>query len=312
MSFHLYGAEGQRELPPIELNKRLNDPALYLPAPGLVSAVNVALNLGLPLLLTGEPGTGKTQLAHHIAHYFSMGEVLVFNAQTTSTAKDLFYRYDALGHFQYSQTQKQALSPEEIERKYIRYRALGAAINSSKRRLVLIDEIDKAPRDLPNDVLAALESLKFDVPEVEKTYSTSGENRPVIIMTSNSEKNLPEAFLRRVAYYHIEFPTAEELLRILQKKVEGYEGGDGAARLQALIAHFELLRARTQVKMKKNPATAELIQWASLLYRMGFPAEKLNDLKSLNSEEQEQLQLSYCVLAKNKDDLKQLQQFLKA
>lgn len=306
MSFHLYSAEGQQALPPIALNERINDPALYLPAPGLVSAVNVALNLGLPLLLTGEPGTGKTQLAYHIAHYFSLGEVLVFNAQTTSSAKDLFYRYDALGHFQYSQAQQEALSPEEVEKRYIRYQALGAAIRSEQRRLVLIDEVDKAPRDLPNDILAALEHLEFTVPEIDKSYGTSKGNRPIIIMTSNSEKNLPEPFLRRVAYYHIDFPTAEELLQILQRKVEGYEGQEGQNKLQAIIGHFEHIRSRAAVKLRKDPATAELIQWTALLHKLGFDISKLNALNSLPDEARAHLKLSYCVLAKNKDDLDQL------
>lgn len=306
MSFHLYGAEGQKKLPPISLNERINDPTLYLPAPGLVSAVNVALNLGLPLLLTGEPGTGKTQLAYHIAHYFSLGEVLVFNAQTTSSAKDLFYRYDALGHFQHSQTQSEALSPEEIERRFIRYQALGAAIRSEQRQLVLIDEVDKAPRDLPNDILAALERLEFDVPEIDKSYATTKDNRPIIIMTSNSEKNLPEPFLRRVAYFHIDFPTAKDLLHILQRKVEGYEGAQGQQQLQTVIDHFELIRSRTSVKLRKDPATAELIQWAALLHKLGFDTPKLAALNSLSDKAKADLKLSYCVLAKNKDDLDQL------
>ena len=99
MSFHLYGKEGRGTLPKFEVNQRLNDPSLYRPAPALINAVNVALNLGQPLLLTGEPGTGKTQLAYHIAWYFDLDEPLVFNAQTTSSATDLFYRYDALAHF---------------------------------------------------------------------------------------------------------------------------------------------------------------------------------------------------------------------
>jgi|UPI000591E61E MoxR-like ATPase len=310
MSFHLYGAEGQQALPPITLNERINDPALYLPAPGLVSAVNVALNLGLPLLLTGEPGTGKTQLAYHIAHYFSLGDVLVFNAQTTSSAKDLFYRYDALGHFQHSQTQSDALSAEEIERRYIRYQALGAAIRSEKRRLVLIDEVDKAPRDLPNDILAALERLEFDVPEIDKSYATSKDNRPIIIMTSNSEKNLPEPFLRRVAFYHIDFPTAQELLHILQRKVEGYDGPEGTGKLQAIIDHFEHIRSRTSVKLRKDPATAELIQWAALLHKLGFGVRQLSDPGSLSEKARADLKLSYCVLAKNKDDLDQLHRMI--
>ena len=106
MSFSIYKKDGQAALPDFQANAKLNDPALYIPSDALVDAVNVALSLGQPLLLTGEPGTGKTQLAYHIAQYFQLKEPLVFNAQTTSTATDLFYKYDALGHFQYNQNNK--------------------------------------------------------------------------------------------------------------------------------------------------------------------------------------------------------------
>ncbi|MCB0552688.1 MAG: MoxR family ATPase, partial [Phaeodactylibacter sp.] len=253
-----------------------------------------------------EPGTGKTQLAHHVAYYFQLGKVIVFNAQTTSTAKDLFYRYDALGHFQYSQTQAEPLTPEQVEKKYIHYQGLGAAIRSRSRKVVLLDEIDKAPRDLPNDVLAALEDLRFDVPEVGKTFETTPENRPLIIMTSNSEKNLPDAFLRRVAYFHIEFPSDADLLRILQQKLDGFDAEKGKKQLDAIIGHFGMIRAKDRVKLKKPPATAELIQWANLLRKMEFDATKLAKLAALSTEEKDQLSLSYSVLAKNKDDLNAL------
>ena len=310
MSFHLYAESGQNKLPALSLNKKINDPALYIPDKGLVSAVNVALNLGMPLLLTGEPGTGKTQLAHHVAHFFSLDDVLVFNAQTTSTAKDLFYRYDALGHFQYSQTQKETLAPEAIEKNYIKYEALGQAIKGDKRRVVLIDEIDKAPRDLPNDVLAALEDLKFKVPETGASFSANSDNRPIIIMTSNSEKNLPEAFLRRVIYYHITFPDAATLVRILQSKVDGF-GTDGQRdALDAIIGHFEMIRKKDQIKLRKDPATAELIQWASLLRNIAFNPLGLNKIEALSPEEKELLKMSYSVLAKNKEDLKVLHQYI--
>lgn len=298
-TFHLYQSTGKGTLPALPLNKKLHDPALYLPSPGLQNAVNVALALNQPLLLTGEPGTGKTELAHHVAWFFDLGEPLVFNAQTTSTARDLFYRYDALGHFQYTQTQKDALSPKEVEARFIRYQALGDAIRLNKRVVVLIDEIDKAPRDLPNDVLAALEKLTFKVPETGMEYHAAQENRPVIILTSNSEKNLPDAFLRRVAYYHIPFPDAAMLLRIVQAKVDGY----GEAELGALIAFFETIRGGRVAKLRKNPATAELIQWAALLRRLDFPAEKLRDPDELTEAERGNLELSFSVLAKNREDL---------
>jgi MoxR-like ATPase len=297
--FNFYQNDGtQRDFPAVALNPRLNDPAFYQPDEGLINAVNVAINLGQPLLLTGEPGTGKTQLAFHVAHAFGLAEPLVFTAQTTSTARDLFYRYDALGHFQHSQTSKEVLKPEAIEEKFVRYEALGKAIREKdKRFVVLIDEVDKAPRDLPNDVLYALEKLEFKVPEIDKTFMSDPATRPFVILTSNSEKNLPEPFLRRVTFYHIDFPDEKVLLQILQSKSSGYS----AEELPAFVTVFNNIRTGRKTKLKKNPATAELIHWVDLLYRMGFPAAALTG--SISPADEEKLHISFSVLAKNKEDL---------
>ncbi len=313
MSFDRYAEKiPEGAVPPLQRpdNNRADDAATYLPSEGLVTAVNVALALGKPLLVTGEPGTGKTQLAWHIARFFNLGKPIEFNAQTTSSAKDLFYRYDALAHFQYTQTQKKLLAPDEIEELFIHYEALGKAIRDTlldpahKPRVVLIDEIDKAPRDLPNDVLAAIDQLRFDVPEIRKKFPAAdqpalpADQRPIIILTSNSEKNLPDAFLRRVVYFNIPFPGPAALLKILKAKTKDLADAD----LDAIIAHFNLLRNPEFVKLRKKPATAELIFWAELLPQIGFNPQRLTKLESLNADEQKKLLSSYTVLAKTKED----------
>ncbi len=293
-------------LPTLLPNPKLNDPALYLPGPGLRAAVDVALALGQPLLLTGEPGTGKSQLADHIAWYFELEDKpAVVPVQTTSVAKDLYYRYDALGHFQHNQHSGTALDPDELEKQFINFQGLGKAIREKKRMVVLIDEIDKAPRDLPNDILTALDRLAFDVPEVKKSYETKPELAPIVIITSNSEKNLPDPFLRRVVYYHIPTPKKEELLAILAKKMTNI----AEPNQKLLVEHFDQLRGE-QSRLRKKPSTAELLLWADLLVKMKFDPRGLEKSEKLSSELKDKLKQSYTVLAKTQEDLEALYQQL--
>ncbi len=319
----LYSGEGvpvskrDLRLPLFERAARLEAPELYVAEKGLRDAVNVALALGQPLLVTGEPGTGKTQLAASLAHELELPPPLTFSAKTTSAAKDLFYRYDALAHFHDSHFRQDLISIDH----YITYEALGFSILLSlppsqadpflpvawrgrgpTRSGVLIDEIDKAPRDLPNDVLNELEHLTFTVRETGRTFKTSDAYRPILILTSNSEKNLPDAFLRRCIFYHITFPNPDRLKEIVSRRLEP-DDRFTPQMLDNAIQHFVEVRAQNLIK---KPATAECLAWLRVLQQMQI------DPSNLKPGQAEALSLSYCVLAKNKEDLAKLQRGISA
>ncbi|MDX2031336.1 MAG: MoxR family ATPase [Blastocatellia bacterium] len=227
---------------------------------------------GQPLLLTGEPGTGKTQLAANLAWKLGLDAPLIFETKSTSAARDLFYTYDAIAHFRAVQTGA-ALDARD----FIVWNALGEAILRSReadarRSVVLIDEIDKAPRDFPNDLLNEIENQYFRVPELGNEPIRANEAlRPVLILTSNSEKNLPDAFLRRCTYYNIPFPPRERLIEIVQSRVAGLENSESPLLRDALDLFFRL-RAPA-AGLRKLPATAELIGWLTSLREMGAASD---------------------------------------
>lgn len=301
-NFNLYQGDGttlvQRNavLTPYQPITQMTNPGGYYAAPALRDAVNVAIALGQPLLLTGEPGTGKTQLAYSIAFELQLAKPYVFNTKTTSVAKDLFYRYDSLAHFRDVQLKKD--NEVKIE-DYITYEALGTAIihSPTERSVVLIDEIDKAPRDLPNDLLNEFENLEFSIRETGKSFTANKGNRPILILTSNSEKNLPDAFLRRCVYYHIPFPDKPALMEIIRRRLS-LSPIFMANMLSDAVDHF--LQIRASKGLRKPPATSELLAWIHILDK-----NEIN-LNSDIKDQIEKLYMSYSVLAKNKEDLQKL------
>lgn len=285
------------------------DPAGYLMDQALVDAVNVALLLSQPLLVTGEPGTGKTQLAYRVAWELGLGEPLRFDTKSVSTARDVLYRYDTLGRFHAANTK----SGSQENLYYLTYEPLGKAIVLSwkredvqkvltadfehtgpKRSVVLIDEIDKAPRDFPNDLLLEVERLRFYIPELNNKVEANPGLRPVLVLTSNSEQNLPDAFLRRCIYYHIPLPDRTRLAAIVRSRLPGISTTqENSPLLDSALDFFHAVR---DLELKKPPSTAELLNWLQTLEHYGVEQNRSV------VEAPEPLKKSLSTLAKTQED----------
>jgi MoxR-like ATPase len=259
------------------------EPEPYLPPDDLIDVVNLTLLLGeRPLLLKGEPGCGKTRLAEAVATELGM-PFFAWYITSTTRAKDGLYLYDAVKRLQDAQlansineqTRTKAIARletsnrvEEFDIKtqqgnaYIKYGALGKAFNSDRQAVVLIDEIDKADIDFPNDLLQALDGKGFFIDEIGEFKPI--KNRPIIFITSNDEKDLPDAFLRRCLFHYIDFPKSDKLEEI----VKAHFSGSGEDLIKIAVENFCKLRSlmeKREINSGKKVTTSELIDWYRVL-----------------------------------------------
>lgn len=244
---------------------RFQGTADYIAGDDLKIAVNAALVLERPLLIKGEPGTGKTVLAEEIAKALGT-ELITWHIKSTTKAQQGLYDYDAVSRLRDSQLGDARVS--DI-RNYIKKGKLWEAFTATKRPVLLIDEIDKADIEFPNDLLLELDRMEFHVYETGETIKAA--QRPMIVITSNNEKELPDAFLRRCFFHYIKFPDAETMRAIIEVHFPGIK-----KRLveEALRIFFEV---RDVPGVKKKPSTSELLDWLKLLLNEDVSAETLRE-----------------------------------
>ena len=237
----------------------------YVASKELLASVNVAIALQKPLLIKGEPGTGKTMLAQAVAQ--SLGKkLIVWNIKSTTKAQEGLYVYDTIQRLYDGQFGEEGV--DDIAR-YIKLGKLGEAFDSDEQVILLIDEIDKADLEFPNDLLWELDQMEFYIHETRRTVKA--KQRPIVIITSNAEKELPDAFLRRCIFHYIDFPNAELMEEIVRTHYPDVED----KLLKDAMDVFYWIRSIKDVR--KKPSTSELIDWINALQIGGIPTDKLRE-----------------------------------
>ena len=262
----------------------------YVATDDLKMAVNASISLQRPLLIKGEPGTGKTLLAEQVAESLGM-ELVTWHIKSTTKAQQGLYEYDAVSRLRDSQLGKEGV--EDVSN-YIKRGKLWEAFTAEKRVVLLIDEIDKADIEFPNDLLLELDRMEFFVYETQETIRAV--QRPIVIITSNNEKELPDAFLRRCFFHYINFPDAETMMKIVDVH---YPDAKKDMVREAMEIFFDL---RKVPGLKKKPSTSELIDWLKLLLADDIPEDVLR-----NRDTRKAIPPLYGALVKNEQDVQLLE-----
>ena len=325
------GAKGLQLRPAIA--PHYTDPAKYRPAAGLCEAVDAAMLLGMPLLLTGEPGSGKTQAARWLAHRLN-APLLRHDVKSTTTGRELLYSFDEVARFR-----SVSANEERAQIEFVTFSALGEAIvrtlggqaeltarfdgsaipasafpanvahrtgsllpgfagfatRAPEHCVVLIDELDKAPRDTPNDLLAEIDTMAFEMPELGLRVTADSNWRPIVIITSNSERALPGPFLRRCLFFDIPPPDRAAMTVIVAQSIEGISAGSALLR----DAWNFYVTLRNNPVLRKRPGTAEFLAWMDALVRLA----KLTPEGRLSAEAAAQIEPTLVCLAKSPEDL---------
>ena len=245
------------------MDKKFTGSSDYVASQDLMNAVNIAVTLQKPLLIKGEPGTGKTMLARAVAEALGK-KLIIWNVKSTTKAQDGLYVYDVVQRLYDSQFGTEGV--DDIA-KYIKLGKLGEAFSADEQVVLLIDEVDKADLEFPNDLLWELDQMEFYIPETRETVKA--RQRPIVIITSNAEKELPDAFLRRCVFHYIEFPDQKQMEAILRVH---FEDLDENLVHQALAAFYWLRELRG---LEKKPSTSELVDWLRALVAGGVDPQRL-------------------------------------